>query len=183
MQINRSMVARWIRHLLRLTTAQSLRLCTWWIHSAVPAGKSFFCLSPCDGCIPRAFCQKAAILFKAINRNKPFNGSAMNSPPTPPYCGSFAAALHLINSQIRCGSCREKVYFCLSPCDGCNPTGDDVAGWKSGACSGISSRHSIKGSSEPFASSASFFSGFCLSFIRSISEQFVFQKVFSINAH
>ncbi|MDD6075956.1 MAG: hypothetical protein PUB84_04310, partial [Bacteroidales bacterium] len=48
------------------------------------------------------------ILFKAINRNKPFNGSAMNSPPTPPYCGSVAAALHLMNSQ--CGSCREKVY-------------------------------------------------------------------------
>ena len=52
--------------------------------------------------------QKAAILFKAINRNKPFNGSAMNSPPTPPYCGSVAAALHLMNSQIRCGSCRER---------------------------------------------------------------------------
>ena len=51
---------------------------------------------------PRAFFQKAAILFKAINRNKPFNGSAMNSPPTPPYCGSVAAALHLMNSQIRC---------------------------------------------------------------------------------
>ena len=33
----------------------------------------------------------------------------MNSPPTPPYCGSFAAALHLMNSQ--CGSCREKVLF------------------------------------------------------------------------
>ena len=45
------MVARWIRHLLRLTAAQSLRLCTWWIHSAVPAGKRF-CLSPCDGCNP-----------------------------------------------------------------------------------------------------------------------------------
>ena len=54
--------------------------------------------------------QKAAILFKAINRNKPFNGSAMNSPPTPPYYGSVAAALHLMNSQIRCGSCRKKVY-------------------------------------------------------------------------
>ncbi|MDD6537995.1 MAG: hypothetical protein PUF26_02590, partial [Bacteroidales bacterium] len=47
----------------------------------------------------------------------------MNSPPTLPYYGSVAAALHLMNSQIRCGSCREKVYFCLSPCDGCNPTG------------------------------------------------------------
>ncbi|WP_235387285.1 hypothetical protein, partial [Prevotellamassilia timonensis] len=82
---------------------------------------------------PRAFFQKAAILFKAINRNKPFNGRAMNSPPTPPYCGTVAAALHLMNSQIRCGSCREKVFF-----------------------------------------------GFCLSFIRSISEQFVFQnKIFS----
>ena len=45
--------------------------------------------------------QKAAILFKAINRNKPFNGSAMNSPPTPPYCGLVAAALHLMNSQIK----------------------------------------------------------------------------------
>ena len=45
-----------------------------------------------------------------IKRNKPFNGSAMNSPPTQPYCGSVAAALHLMNSQIRCGSCREKVY-------------------------------------------------------------------------
>ena len=32
----------------------------------------------------------------------------MNSPPTPPYRGSVAAALHLMNSQ--CGSCREKVY-------------------------------------------------------------------------
>ena len=52
---------------------------------------------------------KADILFKAINRNKPFNGSAMNSPPTPPYYGSVAAALHLMNSQ--CGSCREKVLF------------------------------------------------------------------------
>ena len=48
---NRSMVVRWIRHLLRLTAAQSLRLCTWWIHSAVPAGKRF-CLLPCDGCNP-----------------------------------------------------------------------------------------------------------------------------------
>ena len=46
-----------------------------------------------------------------IKRTKPFNGSAMNSPPTPPYCGSVAAALHLMNSQIRCGSCREKVLF------------------------------------------------------------------------
>ena len=36
---------------------------------------------------PRAFFQKAAILFKEINRNKPFNGSTMNSLPTPPYCG------------------------------------------------------------------------------------------------
>ena len=35
----------------------------------------------------------------------------MNSPPTPPYYGSVAAALHLMNSQIRCGSCREKVLF------------------------------------------------------------------------
>ena len=35
----------------------------------------------------------------------------MNSPPTPPYCGSVAATLHLMNSQIRCGSCREKVLF------------------------------------------------------------------------
>ena len=33
----------------------------------------------------------------------------MNSPPTPPYCGLVAAALHLMNSQ--CGSCREKVLF------------------------------------------------------------------------
>ena len=55
----------------------------------------------------------AAILFKAINRNKPFNGSTMNSPPTPPYYGSVAAALHLMNSQIRCGSCREKVFSFL----------------------------------------------------------------------
>ena len=40
----------------------------------------------------------------------------MNSPPTPPYCGSVAAALHLMNAQIRCGSCQEKVFsgFCLS---------------------------------------------------------------------
>ena len=50
-EINRSLVARWILHLLRLTTAQSLRLCTWCIHSAVPAGKRV-CLSPCDGCNP-----------------------------------------------------------------------------------------------------------------------------------
>ena len=34
----------------------------------------------------------------------------MNSLPTPPYRGSVAAALHLMNAQIRCGSCREKVY-------------------------------------------------------------------------
>ena len=34
----------------------------------------------------------------------------MNSPPTPPYYGSVAAALHLMNSQITCGSCREKGY-------------------------------------------------------------------------
>ena len=47
---------------------------------------------------------------KKGQRQKPFNGSAMNSPPTPPYCGSVAAALHLMNVQIRCGSCREKVY-------------------------------------------------------------------------
>ena len=98
------MVAQWIRHLLRLTTAQSLRLCTWWIHSAVPAGKRFI----------------------------------------PVY-------------RLAMDATRQ---------------GDDVAGWKSGACSGISSRHSIKGSSEPFASSARGFSGFCLSFIRSIFEHF-----------
>ena len=48
---------------------------------------------------------------KKGQRQKPFNGSAMNSPSTPPYCGSVAAALHLMNSQIRCGSCREKVLF------------------------------------------------------------------------
>ena len=54
--------------------------------------------------------------------------------------------------------------------------GDDVVGWKSGACSGISSRHSIKGSSEPFASSARGGSGFCLSFIRSISEHQCFKN-------
>ena len=36
---------------------------------------------------------------------------AMNSQPTPPYYGSVAAALHLMNSQIRCGSCRGKVLF------------------------------------------------------------------------
>ena len=46
---------------------------------------------------------------KKGQRQKPFNGSAMNSPPTPPYYGSVAAALHLMNSQ--CGSCREKVLF------------------------------------------------------------------------
>ena len=34
----------------------------------------------------------------------------MNSPSTPPYYGSVAAALHLMNAQKRCGSCREKVY-------------------------------------------------------------------------
>ena len=129
--------------------------------------------------------QKAAILFKALNRNKPLNGSAMNSPPTPPYCGSVTAALHLMNSQIRCGSCREKFFSVYRLAMDATRQGDDVAGWKSGACSGISSRHSIKGSSEPFASSARFFSGFCLSFIRSNSEQFVFpkQEFFSINAH
>ena len=119
---------------------------------------------------------------KKGQRQKPFNGSAMNSPPTPPYCGSVAAALHLMNSQ--CGSCREKVSVYRLAMDATRQ-GDDEAGWKSGACSGISSRHSIKGSSEPFASSARGFSGFCLSFIRSISEQFVLQKqeFFSINAH
>ena len=35
----------------------------------------------------------------------------MNPPPTPPYYGSVAAALHLMNLQIRCGSCWEKVLF------------------------------------------------------------------------
>ena len=101
----------------------------WRAFDAVPAGNSrassgfSAChIIPLSGCIHR----------KAINRNKPFNGSAMNSPPTPPYygsvaaalhlmnspptppyCGSVAAALHLMSSQIRCGSCREKVYFCL----------------------------------------------------------------------
>ncbi|MCI6069427.1 MAG: hypothetical protein MR710_04635, partial [Bacteroidales bacterium] len=69
--------------------------------------------------------QKAAILFKEINRNKPFNGSAMNSPPTPPYCGSVAAALHLMNSQ--CGSCREKVSVYRLAMDATRQ-GDDVAG-------------------------------------------------------
>ena len=103
------MVARWIRHLLRLTAAQSLRLCTWWNHSAVPAGKRFI----------------------------------------PVYRLAMEATRQ----------------------------GDDVAGWKFGACSGISSRHSIKGSSEPFASSARVFSGFCLSFMRSISVQFVFPNM------
>ena len=48
---------------------------------------------------------------KKGQRQKPINGSAMNSPPTPPYCGSVAAALYLMNSQIRCGACREKVLF------------------------------------------------------------------------
>ena len=118
----------------------------------------------------------------------------MNSPPTPPYCGSVAAALHLMNSQIRCGSCREKGYGVLYKLRDKERSkesayvfniifrtplisvyrlamdttrqGDDVAGWKSGACSGISSLHSIKGSSEPFASSARGFSGFCLSFVQ-----------------
>ena len=129
----------------------------------------------------------------------------MNSPPTPPYRCSVAATLHLMNSQIRCGFCREKVYgvfYKLRDKERSKESayvslnlifrtplisvyrlamdatqqGDDVAGWKFGACSGISSRHSIKGSSEPFASSARGFSGFCLSFIRSNSEQFVFQN-------
>ena len=81
----------------------------------------------------------------------------MNSPPTPPYCGSVAAALHLMNSQIRCGSCREKFFSVYRLAMDATRQGDDVAGWKFGACSGISSRHSIKGSSEPFASSESFF--------------------------
>ena len=129
--------------------------------------------------------QKAAILFKAINRNKPFNGSTMNSPPTPPYCGSVAAALHLMNSQIRCGSCREKVYFCLSPCDGCNPTG----GW----CGRLKIQ-SLLGNFQPaqhqrlvraVCIKRKGFFRFLSSFIRSISEQFVFQNknFFSINAH
>ena len=95
-----------------------------------------------------------------------------NSPPTPPYCGSVAAALHLMNSQIRCGSCREKVYFCLSPCDGCNPTG----GW----CGSLKIR-SLLGNFQPaqhqrivraVCIKRKVFSGFCLSFIRSISEHF-----------
>ena len=57
--------------------------------------------------------------------------------------------------------------------------GDDVAGWKSGACSGISSRHSIKGSSEPFASSARVFSGFCLSFVQFLNNSCSRNKNFS----
>ena len=47
-------------------------------------------------------------------QKKTFNGSAMNSPPTPPYYGSVAAALHLMNSQIRCGSCREKFFLFIA---------------------------------------------------------------------
>ena len=72
--------------------------------------------------------QKAAILFKAINRNKPFNGSTMNSPPTSPYYGSVAAALHLMNSQIRCGSCREKIFSVYRLAMDATRQGDDVAG-------------------------------------------------------
>ena len=57
--------------------------------------------------------------------------------------------------------------------------GDDVAGWKFRACSGISSRHSIKGSSEPFASSARVFSGFCLSFVQFLNNSCSRNKNFS----
>ena len=70
--------------------------------------------------------QKAAILFKAINRNKPFNGSAMNSSPTPPYGDSVAAALHLMNSQY--GSCRENVFSVYRLAMEATRQGDDVAG-------------------------------------------------------
>ena len=72
-------------------------LCTWWIHSAVPAGKRV-CLSPCDGC-----------------------------NPTGGWCGRLKIRSLLGNFQPA---------------------------------------HSIKGSSEPFASSARGFSGFCLSFVQ-----------------
>ena len=65
---------------------------------------------------------------KKGQRQKPFNGSTMNSPPTPPYYGSVAAALHLMNSQIRCGSCREKVISVYRLAMDATRQGDDVAG-------------------------------------------------------
>ena len=94
----------------------------------------------------------------------------MNSPPTPPYCGF---ALDEFTDKMRFLPGKGFVYRLAMDA---TRQGDDVAGWKSGACSGFSSWHSIKGSSEPFASSARGFSGFCLSFVRSIYEHQCFKN-------
>ena len=95
----------------------------------------------------------------------------MNSPPTPPYYGSVAAALHLMNSQIRCGSCREKILFIalrwMQPDRGMmwqaeNP--EFAREFPAGTAS--------KARQSRLHQAARGFSGFCLSFIRSISEHF-----------
>ena len=50
--------------------------------------------------------QKAALLFKEININKPFNGSAMNSPPTPP---SFT--FYIFQIEIYGGNLSEEIEY------------------------------------------------------------------------
>ena len=61
------------------------------------------------------------------DRQKPFNGSTMNSPPTPPYYGSVAAALDLLQSQTRCGSAKKSFsrfcsFYSLHSLDSCPKT-------------------------------------------------------------
>ena len=112
----------------------------------------------------------------------PYRGSVAaalhltNSPPTPPYCGSIAAALHLMNSQ--CGFCREKVLFIalrwMQPDRGMMWQAENLE-----IAREFPSRHSIKGSSEPFASSARGFSGFCLSFVQFLNNSCSKNKNFS----
>ena len=100
----------------------------------------------------------------------------MNSPPTPPYCGSVAAALHLMNSQ--CGSYREKVLFIalrwMQPDRGMMWQAENPElAREFPACTASKARqsrlHQAQGVFPVFVFH---------SFVRSISEHFVFQKQF-----
>ena len=64
-------------------------------------------------------------------RQNPFNGSAMNSPPTPPYCGSVAATLDLLRSQTRCGSSKKSFsrfcsFYSLHSLDSCPKSDESI---------------------------------------------------------
>ena len=55
---------------------------------------------------PPCLLSEGCILFKAINRNKPFNGSTMNSPPTLP---SFT--FYIFQIEIYGGNLSEEIEY------------------------------------------------------------------------